>query len=400
MTRQYNNYEDMITFTRASTGTYLDSDGVLKTAAVNVPRIEYDADGNWKGLLIEESRTNLLTYSEDFSNAAWVKSYTTVTANTVAAPDGTTTADKIVGNNAVNRMHIVTHAASVTSGQTYSMSFFAKAAEKAWARFGAGNSPFGAGTYATDRSVYFDLENGVVGTVGSTFDSASISPVGNGWYLCSCVGTATATTTLNYDLSPAQDDLDADYAGLNEGVYVWGAQLEAGAFPTSYIPTSGATATRSADVASMPVSDFGYNVSEGTVLIVADTISSAVNNHTDFSLSSSGADRLDSGSRVGGGTAGQYKAWFQAGGSSVALLSVDSVVNDGVQYKTAYSFTENNFALSVSGSSVVSDTTGAMPASIVNLRVGYGYGYLNGHIKSIQYYPRRLSNAQLQALTS
>jgi len=195
-------FSGAMTHSATSLGTMVDGDGAIK----------------WRP-------HNLLTYSEDFTNAAWVPTYATVTANTVAAPDGTTTAGKIVGNDAVNNTHIVTHAASVTSGQTYSMSFFAKAAEKTWARFGAGNSPFGAGTYATDRSVYFDLENGVVGTVGSTFDSASISPAGNGWYLCSCVGTATATTTLNYDLSPAQDDLDADYAGLNEGIYIYGAHL-------------------------------------------------------------------------------------------------------------------------------------------------------------------------------
>jgi hypothetical protein len=186
-------------------------------------------------------------------------------------------------------------------------------------------------------------------------------------------------------------------------LYIWGAQLEAGSFPTSYIPTSGATATRSADIASIPVTDFGYNSKASTVFIEAQTFSTAINNHQDFSLHQGvvAGSSIHSGSRVGGGVAGQYALWVQAGGSTVALLSKTSVISDNTVYKAAWAVSADDFALTVDGTAVTTDTAGAMPIAATEARIGYGgYGRLNGHIKSIQYYPRRLSNAQLQELTT
>jgi hypothetical protein len=185
--------------------------------------------------------------------------------------------------------------------------------------------------------------------------------------------------------------------------YLWGAQLEAGSFPTSYIPTSGATATRAADIASIPVTDFGYNQKAGTLVVEADTFSTAVNNHQDFNLfqGAVGGHSIHSGSRVGGGVAGQYTFWVQSGGSTVALISKTSAISDNTTYKAAWAASADDFALTVDGAAVVTDTAGAMPIAATEARIGYGvYGRLNGHIKSIQYYPRRLTNTQLQELTA
>ena len=181
------------------------------------------------------------------------------------------------------------------------------------------------------------------------------------------------------------------------------AQLEAGSFATSYIPTSGSQVTRSADVASIPVSAFGYNVKASTVVIEAQTYSTEFNNHQDFSLHQGAVpgNSIHSGSRVGSGVAGEYKLWVQSGGSTVAFLSKTSAISDNTVYKSAWAASANDFALTVDGTAVVADTAGAMPIAATEARIGYGiYGRLNGHIKSIQYYPRRLTNTQLQELTS
>ena len=206
-----------ITFTRASTATYYD------------------------GKTVAKAEENLLKYSQVFENAAWTKTSSSITANTIVAPDGTTTADKLIEGASGSIAPIVSlRSLTVTSGVSYTGSFFAKAGELSWVRFGAGGSPFGDGTYFTDRSVYWDIGNGTVGTVGSTFDGASIENVGNGWYLCSFSGTAIITTSsFNFDIGLANADLGGTYtASGTSGIYIWGAQLEARDSVTAYTPTT------------------------------------------------------------------------------------------------------------------------------------------------------------------
>ena len=119
-------FNDLITFTRSTTGTYLGSDGLLKTAAVDEPRLEYDAQGNALGLLIEEARTNLLSYSQEFDDNYWTKTgSTTVIANNAVAPDGTTTADKVTYAAQYNTIRSPTDLVT-TSGTTATVSVWLK----------------------------------------------------------------------------------------------------------------------------------------------------------------------------------------------------------------------------------------------------------------------------------
>lgn len=358
----------------------------------NIPRIEYDAAGNVKGLLIEEARTNLVTYSEDFTNASWVKTGLTVTANSSTSPDGSMTADLLTSSGSgTNRARV-----STAMSGAHSYSIFAKAGTGSFIQILDGAS----GNYFAN----FDIGAGVVGGKGNLVTS-SISDVGNGWYRCT-MSTDGSVAGLNFNIYIV-NNASAPYGSSStspDTVYVYGAQLEAGSFPTSYIPTSGATATRAADIASISVDNFGYNQKAGTVVVEADTFSTEVNNHQDFNLlapSAPSVNSIHSGSRVGGGVAGQYTLWVQSGGSTVVLISKTSVISDNTVYKSAWTASENDFALTVDGRSVVTDTSGVMPSAATEARIGYGtYGRINGHIKSIAYYPRRLSNAQLQALTA
>jgi hypothetical protein len=274
MTKQYDNFADLITFTRASTGTYLDSDGLLKTATTNTPRIEYDINGNRKGLLIEEARTNLLTYSEQFDNAAWTKDRLTVTANAASSPSGVVSAVAII-ENSVNSFHALGRSASFISGTAYTLTVYAKKPETGSQRFlqlTLGSAPFTGLPTAN-----FDLITGqLVLTGAGNSASASIEFAGNGWYRCRLTATANVTATSSAFLllqASSSASRFASYQGDGtSGVLLWGAQLEAGSFPTSYIPTAGSTATRAADVASIPTSAFGYNADKGTVVVTGCSI--------------------------------------------------------------------------------------------------------------------------------
>ena len=357
----------------------------------DIPRVEYDADGNRLGLLVEEQRVNLILNSSDFSVGSWTKSGSSISAATnITAPDGTTNSFKLIesSSTAVHRVE----GASAAGGTTSTMSCFMKKAERKWGNINF--SGLGGG------NVWFDLENGVLGTVGASV-TARIEDYGNGWYRCSVTGTPTSSAPT--DIKVANADNTTSYTGDGtSGIYVFGAQTEAGSFPTSYIKTTGSTATRSADIASIPVADFGYNQSEGTVVVEAKTFSNAEANHGDFALTDSGTSPdLSSGSRTGSSVAGSYSTWYKTAGTTQANLVRTSAVEDNVFYKAGFCYKANDFAQSVDGGSILSDSSGTVPSrnSVVLIGDNY-YGKLNGHIKSIKYYPRRLTNAQLQEITT
>ena len=343
-----------------------------------IPRIEYDADGNRLGLLIEESRTNLITYSEDFSNAAWGPwaSGATIVDNALTGPDGTLSMSSITP--ATSSSGIIEFF-PVSSGADYTLSVFAKV------------------TSGEETNVTLLLYQGVVlvvvvfefvdGVPSLSSGSGSIEDFGNGIYRLSM--TITTASASNHAMGILS----------TKPYYAFGAQVEAGAFPTSYIPTSGATATRAADVASIPVSAFGYNQSEGTVVVEASTASTTQTNHTDLRIKDgSSLPLVSSGSRVGGSSEGTYSLYSP---STTILVNVSSVVTEGSTYKSAYRLADNDVAISVNGSTVATDTSVSFTSLIAEaVEIGDGYGYLNGHIKSIKYYPRRLTNAQLQELTT
>jgi len=404
MARTTGNAKDLITFTRASTGTFLGSNGLLQTAAINTPRVEYDANGVAKGLLIEEARTNLEAYSEEiFNRAIWTSSPSgSETENAATAPDESISADYIYGNAAGGGSVYKYRSYTLTASTPYTFSVFAKKADSNWIFIRSGSFDASSNVY-----VWFDLENGVQGSEapssGTTLSAVSITPLQNGWYRCSITVTLGTDNTGLFQIGVVSADGNIPYAaGETVGTYLWGAQLEQGSFPTSYIPTSGATATRSADIASVSVSEFGYNQAQGSVVVEAETFDNSVTNHGDFALVNSGSQNdIASGSRSGGTAAGTYTAWFKTGGSTQALLTVTSAVTSNTNYKAAFCYAANDFALTVDASAIVSDTSGTVPTFADEVKIGTNtYGYLNGHIKSINYYPLRLSDAKLQELTS
>ncbi|CAB5220435.1 Tip attachment protein J [uncultured Caudovirales phage] len=162
---------------------------------------------------------NVLIYSEQFNNAAWTKGLATVSANTAVAPDGTTTADTLT-EDSTNNYHTINQFAG-TIGAVETFSFYAKAAGRSWVGVQVGNT----------FNAYFDLANGVLGTVNS--GTASISAVGNGWYRCAVTTTRAGNQNNIIFLCPANGTVSYLSNGTS-GVYLWGAQLEAGSTVTAY----------------------------------------------------------------------------------------------------------------------------------------------------------------------
>jgi hypothetical protein len=231
-----------ITFTRASTATFVGSNGLIQSAGSGAARFDHNqVTLESLGLLVEEARTNLVLRSAEFDNATWAKGNLTVTANATTAPDGTLTADKLVENTATAERNIQINV-NATGSVVYTFSVFAKAAERSKFQIylGASATPVGAN---------FDL---ATGTTPNALLGASMVQYPNGWYKCSVTFTHSSSGTKGISIYPAVLFSPLTYQGDGaSGLFLWGAQMEAGSFPTSYIPTTTATVTRAADVATL-----------------------------------------------------------------------------------------------------------------------------------------------------
>jgi hypothetical protein len=383
-----------ITFTRASTATYVGANGLIKTAGVDEARFDHDpSTGESLGLLIEESRTNLVTYSEQFDNAVYSNpaSGNTITANTITAPDGTTSADLV--SNVGQGVSLVEYVATVSASSTtdYYATIYAKKGTASYFTFNCyynGN---------TEDNVSFNFDTGVVSNVPYTGEYI-FQNVGNGWYRCGFRMTRDSTgirTQLRFRFWESG-------RGLTSGnTYFWGAQLEAGAFPTSYIPTSGSTATRSKDDALITGGSFEswINKNEGTWLIDFRTLGSGSGL---LSISATGGSVNERYMMLNIATDGIVSAAVVDGGVLQTNESIFFTPTQTAQFtKAIFAVKDNDFAITANGLTPVTDTSGTVYNSPTQLRFAYGNGSSTpyAHFKTCIYYPKRLTNAQLQTLT-
>jgi hypothetical protein len=251
------------TFTRASIATYIDRYGVLRTAAIDTPRFEKD------GYLNEGISTNLLTYSEQFDNAAWGTGAVTVSANTTAVldPYGTNLADKLVEDSTTN-VHSVYMSLIVTSA-TLTFSCFVKAAESTKFRLNSYESTTPKNPIIAD----FDLSavTAIVGSASTT--SATITPLQNGWFKVSATTTSAALVSTSFSLQTTRLGTGTYVGDGTSGLYIFGAQLEALPFASSYIPTIASTVTRANDILSVTAAgNVGKYNNEITIMADVNTI--------------------------------------------------------------------------------------------------------------------------------
>ena len=364
------------------------------------PRFDYDpVTLAPKGLLIEEQRTNLLLRSEEFDNSAWVKNAATIASNVTTAPDGTSTAEKLIADSgslltsSYARQPITKNA----SPTTYTSSIYAKAAEYNRIRFTVRDNSSGANNAAVTVSL---VDGSIVSAAAATGTfsnaSATVTSAGNGWYRIALSYTTGSETSI-WGGTPFAADATATTGDGTSGIFIWGAQLEAGSFATSYIPTIASTVARSADVALMQGANFSnwYNQSEGAFVVgfalpsptsrwAFTATDGTVNNYIGYDISSGGNGRW----RVNvGGVA-------QANVTSAATISANQVV------KAAGVYAVNSFQQALNGALATEDTSGSLP-TVNQLSIGsLGLNTICGHIRSISYYNTRLPDATLQSLTA
>jgi hypothetical protein len=361
----------------------------LLTAPINAPRFDFNpTTGESLGLLIEQSSTNLLTYSQDFSNAVWGNFNVTVNTTANIAPDGTQTFNKIQENSTSNAQFYVREPYVFSLG-TYTFSFYAKLAERNWVYFEIGN------TYAN-----INLSTGALGTTGTfstgwTFGSASATLVGNGVYRCQITSTCTIAGTYNVSIHPENANNSIVYTGtIGYGLYAWGAQLEALAFPTSYIATTSAQVTRAVDVAPLLTSGW-YNIAQGTFYAEAKSI---------YNTSATGGARY----LIANTNTNAYYLYANQGATTIqsydgATTTSTSVSDFSVFNKFGSSYSLNTKSVTNNGLTVTSGTYNQQWGNntILNIGSGSNGGGLpwNGWIKKLAYYPQAVTSAQLQALT-
>lgn len=370
-----------LSVTRASIGYAQRSDGTLVSFGNNVARITD------QGLLVEESRTNKVLWSQDLSNAAWTKSNAVVTANVALAPDGTLTAAKLdEAATALFHAAYQTISGSVVAGSTNAVSICVKQGERRYAQVSYDTND-GVGAYANvDLQTGAVTQSGVLGT--GTLTSVAVAALTNGWYRVALVGVAGAAATSGRPfVAPiplgTTPWASATTGVVGNGIYVWGGQLEAGAFATSYIPTTGAAATRAADVISLG----GLSTGDGTWVVSSSGLpATRAANSTLIGAAASQMLLVDLASHLT-----SYN-----GTNSITSANTPTwtgIVGAGV------SWTTGRRALSAAGGATATDANVSGMAATSFLGSTNGSQPLNGYLRKVILYPTAFSDAQLQALT-
>jgi hypothetical protein len=387
---------------RASSATYYDANGVIQTAAIDEARTAAylpDGNGNFASagpLLLEDAGTNLLLRSEDFSatNPEQLTFRGAVTADQAIAPNGTLTADSFLETVDTGNHIVQCHAYSYTSGITYTYSVFLRPnGRDTGIRVRAANTT----TFAVEA--YFDLigSGSVASVVGGT---AEIQNYNNGWYRCILTGVSNATALTGMQVHSSNSVGD-----VTKGLYIWGAQLEQSSYATSYIPTTTSTATRAADVstsaATTVVESDWYRQDEGTVF--ANIFNRAIYSGTNLFPYVAQFDDGTNTERISldhSVLAGGYRTQYVVRDGNVNQASISAqtgLATSAAKWSAAYGL--NSFASASNGAVAVTDSSGTVP-TVNRLQIGIGFGaQYNGTISRLTYWPQRLPNATLQALT-
>ena len=399
-----------ITFERNSIGTYVDEDGLIETAGIDKARFDHDpATGESLGLLIEESRTNKLLYSEDFTAAGWGNVNVVKTADAAVAPDGTTTADEIYATTTnINQGLTNRSFSSFTQNVWHTFNVFWKPGTSSGVNL---QLPWNDGGNA-GVMVNFILSNGELTTsgVGGYGNQESsgyhIKKYPNGWWRVGITFRATGNPGGGNGQVWIYPSVQSNgLRGTNLTSYLWGAQLEEGGFPTSYIPTSGSTVTRSEDNASITGTNFSdfYNQDEGTVYVSQKLKAVQDTDRNNLVYLINGGSQNDYFYNVKKGHTNIFT--FGDGGTNYSRFQ-DGTDSTDTKTTWAYDVSGDDFKAYYDGIEATNETTNNTPSATSHTQLELGSTANSasgtkycGHIQQFIYYPTRLPNAQLQNLT-
>lgn len=347
----------------------------------NVPRLDYTGS-TCPRLLLEPQRTNLVFYSEQFNNAYWGKLNTSVDSNVTTSPDGYINADRLKDDAVSGSHYVASSAITVTNATQYSFTAYLKADTLTWVRL----ELFSGGCF-------FNLSNGTLGTASGA--TATITSVGNGWYRCSVMATSASTTAYPAIRLTTGNGVFG-YAGNGSGLFVWGAQLELGAYATSYIPTLAASATRGVDDATKTGITSLIGQTEGTLFLdFQGGANDSANHFIGFSDGTTG-NRIV----IVRSSANTLYAQIRVGGVEQALIQTVTLT-ENTRYKCAVAYKANDVVFYVNGAQVGTDTSATIPAtSVFATNTGVGSSYFERTINQSLVFKTRLTNAELAALTT
>jgi hypothetical protein len=354
------------------------------TDRLNYPRITYQ---NGRGALLSEpQRTNVTTNSETMGASTG----TTVSLNSGISPDGTQNADKIIEDTS-NGTHITGFGGSLggsVDSSTFCVSIFAKAAERT--RFIIFDNNQGAGAAIN----VFDLGNGT-----KISGNGTIENYGNGWYRCIIFPSKTDNTTANIQIRLINTGTNDSYTGDgSSGIFFWGKQIEAGSFPTSYIPTTSATVTRPIDITLNTNASSVIGQTEGVLYadVMWNPLKSVVDHIITEAYGASTANQIFIEN-----FANNFYFGIDSAGSRVVQIG-PAFTNTTGRFKLAAAYKNNDFAFYVNGQQIGTDNAGSVP-TCSNLRVGSYDGNIYSYsdkINTVALFNTRLTNTQLADLTT
>ena len=387
----------IFTLTNGADGTrFLDinnrnDDGVNDTLIINSVSIkEYKGQevvpdsgcGSW---LWEPQSTNLIPYSEDFSNSAWGKTSISVLSNVIASPSGEINASKIVESNTSGFHFISDFTATLSGANTFS--FYSKAAERTQvSAFFSQSGNVGA---------LFDL-TAETATASGTGNTASIESVGNGWYRCVVSNNGSSQISNQVRIGTNNGALGGYQGDGTSGIFIWGAQVEQQTYPTSYIPTDGTSVTRNQDVCTNGGSLASINSTEG--VLYAEI--AALDN--DGTIRFLGLNDGSSNNRVVllyHNSNNNIRAIISSGGTK--FVDVNSSVTSSLDFhKVAIKYKANDFAFWIDGVEVATDTSLNAPIGLNSLDfLLSGANNFFGKTKAVAVFPF-LTDTELQELTT
>ncbi len=371
-------------FSRASSATRVNSAGLIESVLANLPRLDY-LGSSCPRLLLEPQRTNALTFSESFDNAGWGKLYTTISPNTTDTldPSGYYGADKIIDNATVSS-HVVYQAGQWDTTQR-TASVYAKAGTSS--KVSVLNVSLGTGVFADLSAETIFVSAGFTGTLTS---------VGNGWFRITATHTAATPQTFSIGLFTGTNT--SIYGGTGSYAYIWGAQVEAGAYATSYIPTLGAAVTRGADACTGAGNDQVINSTEGVLYAEMSALADDGTSRN-ISIFQNGSNFIKF----------QYSATsnrvdFVAFSSGAVSCNITKVITNTTENaKFGLKWKLNDFAFWINGVEVGTDLSGNTPIGMDKISFtneGGSSGNLYGNIKELQVFTTALTDAELIALTT
>ena len=366
---------------------------------LNIPRLDYSL-GSCPNLLLEPQRTNLALWSEQFDNAYWIKTNVTVTGNSTNSPNGTLTSDRLV-DTATTGEHNIEKQITITAG-TNTLSVFVKKDNNRYVQLAVINAINSSARFVFDFDTKAITSFGAIGAT-VTYVSSSINELSNGWFKLSLTYTSSTTNpffaiALSNSPNVGTTNLVSYTGDGTKGVYIWGAQLEAGAYPTSYIPTTSASVTRNADVISKTGISSLIGQTEGTMFVdfiydYSETASSEAISISDGTT----ANRIFLGNVLSN--------TFSVAVTTSSVLQFTSATSYslvvGQRYKVAIAYKANDFAFYVNGVQISSGTSGSVPAtSRLAFDSGSGSSNFFKPTNAVSLFPTRLTNTQCIELTT